>query len=179
MGGFAGGRRPKPTAMKIAEGNLGKRPIDDSREPKPPVGVPERPRHLRDRGARRYWKFYCDKLVSIGVLTVADGMALAMACDLYADYVDAKAYIEQHGAEYEEPVLDSNGVEVGHRIKANPAVARKYKAATLLRAYLVEFGLTPSSRARLKVDTPQKAVDPAAEFFDEVPQIPTESDSLR
>jgi P27 family predicted phage terminase small subunit len=175
VGGFAGGRKPKPTAIKIAEGNLGKRPLND-REPKPAVGIPERPRHLRDKGARRYWKFYCDDLVKIGVLTVADGMALGALCDAYADYVDAKAYIEKHGAEYEEPVLDSTGQVVGHKIKANPAVVRRYKAFQAMKSMLVEFGLTPSSRGRLKVDAPAKPVDPAAEFFDEVPQLP---ESLR
>ena len=41
------GRKPKPTAVKIDEGNPGKRRIN-GREPKPPASLPDCPAHLSD-----------------------------------------------------------------------------------------------------------------------------------
>ena len=49
------GRRPKPTRLKILEGNRGNRRIDDD-DFQPPVGPPERPKGL-SRAARREFRF--------------------------------------------------------------------------------------------------------------------------
>jgi hypothetical protein len=36
------GRKPKPTFLKVLDGNPGKRPLNDQ-EPRPPQGIPDRP----------------------------------------------------------------------------------------------------------------------------------------
>ncbi len=48
------GRKPKPTAMKMLEGNPGRRPINGA-EPKPPTSTPTCPAHLSPT-AKTEWK---------------------------------------------------------------------------------------------------------------------------
>lgn len=48
------GPAPKPTALRIIEGNLGHRPLNQ-REPKPLVGEPDVPAHL-SRDAKKEWR---------------------------------------------------------------------------------------------------------------------------
>lgn len=48
------GRKPKPTAMKVLEGNPGKRQLN-SKEPKPVKKAPRCPNWLEDE-AKKEWK---------------------------------------------------------------------------------------------------------------------------
>ena len=47
------GRKPTPTAIKVLEGNPGKRPLND-REPQPPKKAPSCPKWL-EPDAKREW----------------------------------------------------------------------------------------------------------------------------
>ena len=53
-----------------------------------------------------------------------------------------------------EIVHDKNGKEIGHKLKRNPAIAVKNEALKLMKSFLIEFGLTPASRARLHIEKP-------------------------
>ena len=64
------GRKPKPTALKILEGNPGKRPINGS-EPVPPKGGLKCPTWLLPE-AKKEWKRLASSLEVMGVLTMAD-----------------------------------------------------------------------------------------------------------
>ena len=72
------GRKPKPTALKLIEGNPGKRPIN-GHEPKPPASKPTCPSHLSPT-AKAEWKRLAEALHRIGLLTQADRTALAAYC---------------------------------------------------------------------------------------------------
>jgi P27 family predicted phage terminase small subunit len=49
--------------------------------------------------------------------------------------------------------------------KKNPAVAIANEQLKTMKSYLVEFGMTPSSRSKLHVEKP-KVVDPADSYFE-------------
>jgi hypothetical protein len=66
-GEFYGDSRPKPTALRILQGNPGKKALN-KREPKPRVCIPPCPRHLTPR-AKSHWKAVAPKLARIGLLT--------------------------------------------------------------------------------------------------------------
>jgi P27 family predicted phage terminase small subunit len=51
----------------------------------------------------------------------------------------------------------------------NPHLAVANQAYTRMKAMLVEFGMTPSSRTRLVGASGESEDDPAAEFFDDPP----------
>ena len=82
------GRKPKPTALKIIEGNPGKRPIRGS-EPKPLATQPSCPAHLSPT-AKAEWKRLAQTLNRVGLLTQADRAALAAYCQAYGRWVEAE-----------------------------------------------------------------------------------------
>lgn len=133
------GRRPKPTALKVLEGNAGKRKLN-SDEPKP-AGIPTCPSHL-SKEARKEWKRISKELVTCGLLTSVDRAALAAYCSAYARWVDAESKVQQHGLVVKSP----SGFPI-----QNPYVGIANTALDHMRKFLIEFGMTPASRSRLQI----------------------------
>jgi len=168
------GRRPKPTALKELQGNPGHRPLND-KELAAPKGEPEMPKGMLP-AARREWKRIVPILIKLGVLSQIDGKALAAYCDTYAHWEMARKDIDKYGLVVEEPVLDkfNNPICIGAipgvppepgaqylvKLKANPAVSNYALFAKLMKSFLIEFGLTPASRAKLKVEADAGDEDP-------------------
>lgn len=157
------GRPPKPTALKIAQGHPGHRPLNHF-EPKPDVGIPEMPKKL-SKGARRAFKRYVPVLQKLGILTVVDGEALAGACECAARLEQVRDELARTGLTYIEHFQDRNGEIVMGNIKANPLVAMENAYYKTLKSWLVEFGLTPSSRSKLHAVPAGSEVDVAEEFL--------------
>lgn len=158
------GRRPLPSAIKKLRGNPGKR-AHNTAEPKAPIGAPKMPAGL-DKLAIAEWKAIVPLLLALGVLTQVDGKALAAYCMAYARWMEAHEEVQRLGLIVEEPIVGlRNGElqELGARYKRNPAVSIEHEAMKIMKAYLVEFGLTPSSRARLRIEKPTEA-DPFDAF---------------
>jgi P27 family predicted phage terminase small subunit len=155
------GRRPKPTALKKLMGNPGKRKLNE-KEPVVPKGIPEMPRFLNTEG-RAEWRRIVPILLDMGVLTVADGKALAAYCSAYAQLAKAEAAIEKYGLICATAVDPDTGVV---ELKINPAVRIKSDAMRHLKSFLIEFGLTPAARSRLKINTNPDAPDALDSLFD-------------
>ncbi len=152
------GRRPKPTALKKLQGNPGGRPLNDS-EPNAPVGMPEMPKALRP-AARREWKSITQDLAAVGLISRVDGKALMAYCDAYADWEQAQRKCVADGIWYTKPIFGPEGIVIGSEPKEAPWFNTKCKALKTMRSFLIEFGLTPASRAKLHVEKPK----PADEF---------------
>jgi P27 family predicted phage terminase small subunit len=167
MGGKgSGGSNRKPTALKKFLGNPGKRKLNE-KEPKARKGVPEMPRFLTTE-ARAEWRRIIPILVDMCVLTVADGKALAGYCSAYAQLVKAEAAIEKYGIIC--ATLDQvTGVA---ELKVNPAVRIKSDALRHMKSFLIEFGLTPASRSKLKINASHDTPDALDALFD-APAQPT------
>ena len=95
------GRKPKPTALKVLEGNPGKRPLNDH-EPIPPKGELKCPSWLLPE-AKKEWKRLASSLEAMGVLTMADLTAFAGYCQAYARWKEAEEFITQHGSIFKTP----------------------------------------------------------------------------
>ena len=76
------GRKPKPTRLRLIEGNPGRRPINGS-EPKPPGRLPSCPAHLSPT-AKNEWKRLARSRNVVGLLTQAHRAPLAAYCQLEA-----------------------------------------------------------------------------------------------
>lgn len=143
--------RPKPTAIRALQGNSGHRPLNDA-EPQPDrTRAPEMPKGM-DKTAQREWKRIVPELQDMGVLSVVDGKALAAYCDAYAVWEMAVRDCKKYGLMIEVKFLDKEGELVIGDLKKNPAVAIRFEAAKVMKSFLIEFGLTPASRTKLKIE---------------------------
>lgn len=147
------GRRPKPTAAKRAAGNPGKRKLNAS-EPQPPSGAPEPPSELSPL-ARVEWERIAPDLLAMGVLSRVDVAALAAYCECYARWWKAEKQVRRHGAVIRTP----NGCPI-----QSPHLGVANKALDQMRKFLIEFGMTPSSRSKVTAQKPD-AADPFAEYM--------------
>ena len=167
------GRPPKPSAIKKAEGNRGKRP-ENKNEPKPSTfgRVPPAPPFLCDDG-RAEWDRVAHQLSELGLLTELDISTLAAYCNAFGRWITAERAIREEAAA---------AVKAGRRSKVkhsglivltsnknaiqSPLVGISRRAAHDMLRFAAEFGMTPSARSR--IDTERAgldAEDPAARYF--------------
>lgn len=132
------GRKKKPTALKVLEGNRGHRPIPED-EPKPSPVCPKPPSWLRYQ-AKKEWKRIAPELYKLGLLTKLDIAALEAYCQTYAKWKDA-----EKKADLKKEKTGNNTKIINQWINV---ASMYYKQMTKM---LAEFGLTPSSRTNIKV----------------------------
>ena len=134
------GRPPKPTALRILQGNPGKRLLNQ-KEPQPQKALLKCPRWL-NKFAREEWASVVPELHRLGLLTKLDEKALACYCQAYSRLRQAETVIAKKGITFKTP----NGF-----VQKRPEVTIAREAMQLMKAFAAEFGLTPSSRTRLHV----------------------------
>lgn len=118
------GRPPKPTALKLLQGNPGKRPLND-REPHPAAGC--KPPKWLPADVLAEWRRLAPALEDLGLLTEVDGEAFATLCTL------SLAFQAQANAD-------------------EPSVSRMLFLSKELRGLWSRFGMTPADRSRVKVE---------------------------
>lgn len=137
------GRKPKPTAVKRLQGNPGNRPMN-KREPKPRTPV-KRPYGLGKGLQDRFWKEHADEMERLGILTGIDTAAFRLMAEHFAFAVQAAQELREEGL----TVAGRDGV------KKNPLAQIFRDNSLAYKSFAVEFGMTPSARARLEI--PQEA----------------------
>jgi P27 family predicted phage terminase small subunit len=142
------GRKPKPTALKILEGNPGKRPLND-KEPQPEKKAPRCPSWLEPE-AKKEWKRMAKTLEAIGVLTQIDKAAFAGYCQAYARWKEAEEFLSKHGTIFKTP---------SGYIQQVPQVSIAQTYLKVMKDFCSEFGLTPSARTRIRVNTVDTPTD--------------------
>lgn len=131
------GRPPKPTALHVLKGTLrAARHANRAYEPKPEAGC-EMPAYLRKvKAAGRLWAIEAPALIRMGVLTQVDARAFARLCVLWS--------WEEAAAQNQRPPL------------ATALLAE-------IRQLEGQFGMTPSSRVKIKAE-PKKPESKLAAF---------------
>lgn len=137
------GRKPKPTAVKRLAGNPGKRALNNA-EPRPRVVRPRPPAHLSDEEKEK-WKSVVEKLHPLGLVTVLDLDQLSTYCVIWMRWVKAEKMVREKG----EIIKTAAG-----NIIQNPYLSIANRALDQLNKLGAEFGMTPSSRSRVKTDIP-------------------------
>ena len=143
------GRKPKPTALKLLDGNPGKRAINHD-EPKLTRGLDAAPGWLDD-GATEEWKRVVTDLTDKGVVTRVEQQALACYCQALSVVIACRKSIEERGLT----------IKTTRGVIANPALKIMREYMIVVRAFASEFGLTPASRSRIHVAPGKKG---AGEF---------------
>ena len=136
------GRKPKPTALKVLEGNPGKRPLNEL-EPKPKKQAPSCPSWLEPE-AKKEWKRMAKTLESIGLLTEIDKASFAGYCQAYARWKEAEEFLTKHGTIFKTP---------SGYIQQVPQVSIAQTYLKVMKDFSSEFGLTPAARTRIQVNT--------------------------
>lgn len=154
----AGGRPPKPTHLKLLEGNPGKRPINKN-EPKPLPISPASPAWMRS-SAKTMWKTLAPQLEKLGLLTSIDGAALSAACEAYATWAYCEKKLIKNGLTIELSRIDENGKSYVYCVQSRPEVSIGNKALVAFKSFCTEFGLTPSSRSGINIKQADDEVDP-------------------
>ena len=143
------GRKPKPTAIKVLEGNPGKRKLNEN-EPKPVKKAPPCPKWLEPE-AKKEWRRLAKALEAMGVLTEADMAAFAGYCQSYARWKEAEERITDRGLVIRTPSGYPQQV---------PYISIAQQYLKLMQQFAEQFGLTPAARSRIIAGNGEgKAVD--------------------
>ena len=121
-------------------------------EPTLPVykKAPRCPDHLEGE-ARTAWIKVSKVLTEMGVLTSADLHALEAYCNIYARWRTAEKELTKS--------LTVWGGKDGDTLVASPYVRIAKESQMLMRAWMNEFGITPSSRSRVRVNKKPEKTD--------------------
>lgn len=149
------GNRPKPTKLKLLEGNPGKKPINRN-EPEPERGIPVIPDWLKTFPvAVSEWERESEILDAMGVITFAESGVLATRCYLASQIQEMALEIEKEGRVAYTVKMDSLGNEITEA-KANPKCIQLKNIITEYRQIGSLLGLDPASRTRLSVNPNDK-----------------------
>src|SRR5262245_33110551 len=138
------GPPPKPYLLKKAEGNPGKRRLTPGPAYEP--GPPRCPKLLKGE-ARKLWRELVPELHEQGLLAKVNRTALVGLCQTYGNVIAAEKILAKEGLTYES--------KHGYRC-LRPEVTMAQKGWQLVRGFLQEFGLTPSSQGKIVVPNLKK-----------------------
>jgi len=131
-----------PSELKKQRGTY-RKDRENANEPNlPSVDLPI-PNWLNEDGKKVFMELSC-LLHDMSVLTQADSIALEMLCDAYSEYKIAKEVVNSLGATMEIVSREGNVKSI-----IRPEVQIANQAFVRVFQLLKEFGLTPSSRAKV------------------------------
>jgi P27 family predicted phage terminase small subunit len=155
------GRKPKPTHLKLIAGTSRASRLNDAEPILEPL-LPTPPAEL-SVDALEEWEKVSRRLLAAGILTAIDRAALAAYCQAYGRWLQAEralAATAKHDAITAGLLIKTTK---GNAIQ-NPLVGIANKAKSDMVRYAAEFGMTPSSRTRVRSTNPSPD-DPADHFF--------------
>ena len=145
------GPKPTPTKLKLLRGNPGKRPLPKN-EPQPKRGLGDCPPHLTGKAAKAGEEFSAE-LEAVGVGTSLDACALELLCTSNQLYREAAEQVAKHGPCWIR--AGNNGLPA---VQYSPYAAVMERERKNIGRSLAEFGLTPSSRSQVSVETPKETI---------------------
>lgn len=134
---------PKPTALKVLRGT-NKRHINDD-EPKTGDGKPVCPDEANDE-VREIWDYTMSQLELMSLAASPDRDMLYAYCEAVWAHRRASEVIHRDG------ILVPG--QLGPLVK-NPALQVQRDAASVMRYFGLQFGLTPSSRSTIRTGAAQ------------------------
>lgn len=148
------GRPRKPTALRVLEGNRGKRALPRN-EPQPRPICPDIPEYLSGHGVAK-WNEQAPRLESTGVLTEVDGDVLGMYCYAYERFMRADEEL-------------STGRETSNAAGSpimSPWVSEQNTAVSDMKKYGAELGLGAVSRTHIEVKKQDEDKSPLRDIIE-------------
>ena len=128
------GPAPKPTKLRLVEGNRGHKKIN-KREPKPVIAIPRCPAHL-SADAKREWNRVSVMLFKFGLVSRIDRANLAAYCQAWADLVQAERKLRKIG-------------KVDNHKQQNVWMQIRNMAEKRMQVSAAKFGMSPADRVNL------------------------------
>jgi len=150
------GRKLKPIALKLLEGVENEDRLNRN-EPNPGDPSLECPEYLTD-SAKMMWNKYALVLKKLGVFKQTDEFAFTTLCQESGRYIDLQIIIN------EKDSYTTTNIRNGD--KAIPEMAMARECLRQVRALMVEFGMTPSSRSKISVGDDPGNIDPMQKILD-------------
>lgn len=135
------GRKPTPTFLKLVTGNPGRRPLNDA-EPVAPPNLPEPPAFLSPVAVAE-WQRLGRELADANLLANLDRNLFASYCVYYDLYCQAFEDMKTAGRYMRR---GSGGLATSKPLEQMMLFEKR------MTALATEFGLSPSSRSRIRVD---------------------------
>jgi len=144
-----------PTSVKMLKGTL-KKCRTNPNEPFPDatVAMPTDPEILDEVGMNEY-RHKAKAMAKLGCFTEWDNTALCAYAALYSSWVKIEKTLAEEGYVIES----AKGLPIRH-----PLVGMRNATLALMNNYLVQFGLTPVSRSKVKADKGKGKNDEWAAF---------------
>jgi phage terminase small subunit len=164
------GPAPKPTRIRILEGNRARRPLP-ANEPQYAPAVPRRPSGM-SAGARKIWNTLVREMAESGVLRTVDALALMQLCEDQAMLDTLRKGLDEMtreiSAKAKEKKMDLPGgalIQLSRTIEGRRTLATIRELSGQIIVQRREFGLTPASNGRV-----QTAGGPGSGFMDPLEQ---------
>lgn len=151
------GPLPKPTVLKLFEGNAGKRPLDLAAGINPKIEIPSAPKHL-SKEAKKEWARITPLLEDLGLISGLDRTALALYCqsagrlaELETAFNGMVAKKVGEGVDYADAVYQASyAVTPSGYAQQSVIVQLIGKHREQVNRYLMHFGLSPAARGRVQ-----------------------------
>lgn len=149
------GPAPLPSNVHLLNGNPSKLPPGRLKDSiRPDVRVPKPPVHL-DVEAKREWKRVGAELAVLGIISEIDRAALAGYCQAWAEVVKCEKRITDLNAADPEGQAGLIGITPSGYQQMSVWVQIRNRAYERMMTFAAQFGMSPSSRARIQVSTQQ------------------------
>lgn len=143
------GPQPKPTALRIAQGNPGRRELNEL-EPVPPPGRISPPAFVTGV-ALQIWNEVSPVMIAMRTLTTADVYPFGRYCCAFARYLELRDAMWAKGwTGTTYPLKSDSGKARG--VCELPQAAELRRLHEILSRAEDRFGLSPSARTRLRVE---------------------------
>ena len=171
------GPLPKPAALKLLEGNPGKRSLDLAAGVNPRIEVPTAPKHLGIE-ARKEWKRITPLLEDLGLISGLDRSALALYCqaagrlaELETAFNGQVARLVDAGSDYADAVYNASHTVTPSGYAQQSVLVQLIKShREQLNRYLMHFGLSPAARGRVQASN---YIQPELPGFEKPKAAPT------
>lgn len=168
------GPLPKPTALKLIQGNPGKRSLNLADGVNPRIEIPSVPKHL-SQAARKEWRRVTPLLEELGLVSGLDVAALALYCQSYGRLVELEHAFNKRvdllqvdtGISLHEAVLATSTGTTPSGYQQQSVIVQLIRShREEVNRYLQHFGLSPAARARV---TPSNFAQPSLPGIDDAP----------
>ncbi len=153
------GPLPKPAALRLLEGNAGKRPLDLAAGINPRIEIPSPPRHLSNE-AKKEWRRITPLLEELGLISGLDRTALALYCQAVGRLAELETAFngmvnrrmaQDPATDYADAVYLASRAETPSGYEQQSVIVQLIKShREQVNRYLMHFGLSPAARGRVQ-----------------------------